>query len=65
MNNNYKFIDRLCGIIYQVTSPDRVIPKEGQIVTVGYKEYEVCMVDETINFDNFSRNITIYLNDLN
>lgn len=64
MDNNYKFIDGEHRTIYKVISPDRIIPEKEQHVRVSGKEYSVFRVDEIINFDEFKRYITIYLNNL-
>jgi hypothetical protein len=64
MDNKYKFVDGDCKTIKEVISLSRVIPEKGQIVTVRYKAYKVFSVNETINFDDFSRRITIYLDNL-
>lgn len=64
MNNNYKFVDENSDVIYKVISPNRVIPEKGQRVIVRYKKYLVFRVDETIDFDRFAREITIYITDL-
>lgn len=64
MDNIYRFVDGDCKTIYGFISHNRIIPEKEQIVTVRYKEYKVFRVDETINFDDFSRRITIYLDNL-
>lgn len=64
MNNNYKFVDKNSDVIYKVISQNRVIPEKGQRVIVRNKKYLVFRVDETIDFDRFARDITIYLTGL-
>lgn len=62
MNNSYKFVNEDCRTIRTFNSPERVLPDKEQIVTVCHKEYYIFRVDETIDFDEWNRNITIYLN---
>lgn len=64
MNNNYKFVDENSDVIYKVISQNRVIPEKGQQVIVRNKKYLVFRVCETIDFDRFAREITIYITDL-
>lgn len=64
MNSNYKFVDENSNVIYKVISQNKVIPEKGQRVIVRSKKYLVFRVDEIIDFDRFTRDITIYLTDL-
>lgn len=64
MDNNYKFVDENSDVIYKVISQNRVIPEKGQRVIVRNKKYLVFRVCETIDFDRFAREITIYITDL-
>lgn len=64
MENKYKFVDGKNNTIYNVISPNRVIPEKEQHVIVRGKEYSIFRVSEIINFDEFNRYITIYLNNL-
>lgn len=62
--NEYKFVEGDHKTIYKVNSPERVIPEKDQLVIVKNKEYSVDKVSEIINYDSFTRKITIYLNNL-
>lgn len=64
MQYKYKFVDGNCKTIYKVNRFEKIIPYKNQKVVVRNKEYSVFRVDETINFDAFTTEITIYLNNL-